>query len=678
MSRRALLLGTLLLCAGQFACENPFQPAAEAIHADAGEDVSIAAENGFTLNATVTGGVAPYVYRWTLEQKTPTTASFELDGEHMDAALEVETIDEEGSYVFRVRVTDSVGQTDTDFVTVYVGGDLDITATVASPLTVVGEGAVLGVSIDESTNGLESKTFLWEVLQGEAEIADPGVRNPVAIVRSADTLRFKITVNATIDGDERLGVREVDVVGINDTSPQVVIENSGGVEGDIVLELRTAAAPNTCANFLRYVDEGFFDGIIWHRVVDGFVIQGGAYERVDGEVVRRDGTRDPVESEALNGYSNIRGAVAMALAGTDADSGTNQFFINLDDNSSLDDGTPPFTVFARVVDGLDVVDDIATVGVTDEGALADIPVDDIVMSTVRRLEEEVDSGPDDFDYDPDNPDEPDPSTNGVEVVATADNSLRIVGQSTQLHATVTDPPDDIEYEWQVITGSATFSDDAIAEPTVTINSAETALLRVNVLNTDGDTLGSADAYVVGVSDSTPEVEITNEGLVDGTIVIELLTDEAPIACANFLRYVDDGFYDGIVWHRVIADSEIRTGLFYRGDVRLEARIDEVRDAIVGEASNGLLNVRGNVAMASTPNGPDTATSQFLINVEDNPDFDSDPPHTVFARVIQGMSVVDEISTVEVGTAVVNVDGQPAGFDNVPTGGDVTMVSVTRR
>jgi cyclophilin family peptidyl-prolyl cis-trans isomerase len=94
---------------------------------------------------------------------------------------------------------------------------------------------------------------------------------------------------------------------------------------------------------------------------------------------------DPVVSEAGNGHSNTEGNVAMALRGTDANSGTSQFFINLDDNSELDDGSPPFTVFATVIDGMDVVQLIAETTTTTEGAFEDVPEDDIRL-TIRRGE----------------------------------------------------------------------------------------------------------------------------------------------------------------------------------------------------------------------------------------------------------------------------------------------------
>lgn len=166
--------------------------------------------------------------------------------------------------------------------------------------------------------------------------------------------------------------------------------------GDIVIEMMPAAAPRTVANFLQYVDEGHYNGIVFHRVVANFVIQAGAFQsRGAGAEPRliEIQDRDPIQSEANNGFSNVRGFLSMALRGQDANSGTDQFFINLKDNSSLDTGPPPFTVFAEVVDGLSVVDAIAAVPVGSATVqtltgqtttFTDVPVDDVTILSATR------------------------------------------------------------------------------------------------------------------------------------------------------------------------------------------------------------------------------------------------------------------------------------------------------
>lgn len=168
--------------------------------------------------------------------------------------------------------------------------------------------------------------------------------------------------------------------------------------GDILLELDPAEAPNTVANFFQYVEDGFYDDVIFHRVVSDFVIQAGAFVSLGaGEDPRlqEKEPRDPILSEAGNGLSNLRGTIALALRGSDADSGNSQFFINLtDDNTFLDNGTPPFTVFGRVIDGMDVVDAIAAVQTgtfnatvldsPDPSSFSDVPVDDVTIIEARR------------------------------------------------------------------------------------------------------------------------------------------------------------------------------------------------------------------------------------------------------------------------------------------------------
>lgn len=166
--------------------------------------------------------------------------------------------------------------------------------------------------------------------------------------------------------------------------------------GDIVLEMRTQQAPITVANYLQYVDSGHFNGVVFHRVIDDFVIQGGAFESrgagADPRLVER-GAGATIVSEASNGFSNIRGTVAMALRGQNANSATDQFFINVADNTNLDTGPPPFTVFAVVVEGMAVADAISLVprGMVNaqnaDGSIVpfdDVPDTDVVILSATR------------------------------------------------------------------------------------------------------------------------------------------------------------------------------------------------------------------------------------------------------------------------------------------------------
>jgi|GEM_PF-841799 len=158
--------------------------------------------------------------------------------------------------------------------------------------------------------------------------------------------------------------------------------------GDFDLALFPADAPGHVANFLTYVNEGFYDGTIIHRVPpNNFVVQGGGFEP---GMVRKPPTHDPIQTEADNGLSNVRGTLSLALTGSDANSGTSQFFINLGDNSFLDaPSVPGFTVFGEVAAGMDVVDAIAQVPtqtvVDDQGASHDdVPVTDVVVEQMAQ------------------------------------------------------------------------------------------------------------------------------------------------------------------------------------------------------------------------------------------------------------------------------------------------------
>lgn len=151
--------------------------------------------------------------------------------------------------------------------------------------------------------------------------------------------------------------------------------------GEVTIELYPEKAPITVENFLAYVDAGFYDGTIFHRVVPGFVIQGGGFT----ESMEQKSTRPPIKNEADNGLKNERGSLSMART-RDVNSATSQFFINLIDNAFLDHGTRDFgyAVFARVVVGMDVIDKIAAVRTSNRGMYQNVPVQPVVIQSARR------------------------------------------------------------------------------------------------------------------------------------------------------------------------------------------------------------------------------------------------------------------------------------------------------
>jgi len=154
-------------------------------------------------------------------------------------------------------------------------------------------------------------------------------------------------------------------------NPRVTLDTT---KGKIVIELYPDKAPKTVDNFLKYVKAGHYDGTVFHRVIAGFMIQGGGVDANGSEKT----TRPPIENESNNGLSNARGTIAMARTG-DPNSATAQFFISVVDNSRLDYSSAPqrwgYTVFGKVVEGMDVVDAIAAV----RTGANDKPVEPVVV-----------------------------------------------------------------------------------------------------------------------------------------------------------------------------------------------------------------------------------------------------------------------------------------------------------
>jgi cyclophilin family peptidyl-prolyl cis-trans isomerase len=153
--------------------------------------------------------------------------------------------------------------------------------------------------------------------------------------------------------------------------------------GDIRIELDAEKAPVTTKNFLDYVSEGFYDGLIFHRVIPGFMIQCGGFD----PQMKQKGTKSPIKNEATNGLKNKVGSIAMARTNI-VDSATAQFFINVKDNDFLNHTSPApdgfgYAVFAQVVEGMDVVHAIEKVKTGNRGLHQDVPVDAVVINSVR-------------------------------------------------------------------------------------------------------------------------------------------------------------------------------------------------------------------------------------------------------------------------------------------------------
>jgi cyclophilin family peptidyl-prolyl cis-trans isomerase len=167
-------------------------------------------------------------------------------------------------------------------------------------------------------------------------------------------------------------------------NPQVVMETSMGT---LKIELFKDKAPISVRNFLSYVKDGYYDGLIFHRVIKNFMVQGGGLD----ENMQQKKTKFAIKNEATNGLKNLRGTLAMARTSV-VDSATSQFFINVVDNAFLDHaGKQPdrygYAVFAQVIEGMDVVDKIREVKTGNKGGHQDVPVEPVFINSVKIVEE---------------------------------------------------------------------------------------------------------------------------------------------------------------------------------------------------------------------------------------------------------------------------------------------------
>lgn len=187
-------------------------------------------------------------------------------------------------------------------------------------------------------------------------------------------LKKKITEETPAAPSGETAVEEVDLVYVLMTTSK----------GPVLLELDQAKAPISTANFVGYAEEGTYDGTVFHRVIPGFMIQGGGFE--PGMTKRP--TKAAIKNEWQNGLKNDRGCIAMART-SDPDSATNQFFINVKDNPALDQGRGPnpagYAVFGRVVDGMQTVDEIRFVKTTSKQSFQDVPEEDVLIESMKVL-----------------------------------------------------------------------------------------------------------------------------------------------------------------------------------------------------------------------------------------------------------------------------------------------------
>lgn len=283
----------------------------------------------------------------------------------------------------------------------------DLKPQVQAPRAAVkGQSIVLTAQLNHEIDP-DMVSYRWYQVYGRAVELDGADTPEASFVAPSlpedQVLRFRLDVRLP-DGTVRSTLVEVLVAADPDYVPaeQAGQSDQGEPEdpyprvrlvtsmGTITVELNRVKAPLTVNNFLRYVDDDFYDNTLFHRVIPDFIIQGGGYEA--GLVLKE--TRPPIISEANNGLSNERGTIAMARR-RDPDSATSQFYINLVDNTHLDyepGGSDGYTVFGEVVQGMDVVDAIAQVETESREGLDDVPVNDVLLIRAERVSESSDGG----------------------------------------------------------------------------------------------------------------------------------------------------------------------------------------------------------------------------------------------------------------------------------------------
>ncbi len=275
-----------------------------------------------------------------------------------DYTVKLTIVDELGASVSTTRMLDVTGSEPFVRKVIPRFGDVDTVENV----TIDGENFATGASV--------------RIVRGAATITGSSVT-----VLDATTLEASFDLTGAALGDYEVIVENPDTTsatladGYRVVTPNMVRLVTDF--GDIVMELLVADAPITTDNFIQYIEDGFYDGTIFHRVVPDFVVQGGGF--LPG-MIQPEGLRDPIPNEFDPAHSNVRGTVAMAKLGGDPDSATSQFFVNLADNSAnLDNQNGGFTVFAIVVEGMNVVDMIAAVPLDGQ-----TPIDDVILIRAER------------------------------------------------------------------------------------------------------------------------------------------------------------------------------------------------------------------------------------------------------------------------------------------------------
>lgn len=358
---------------------------------DEDEPLMVVAAEAFTLSAEANMD-GDFTFKW--------AAFGDVEVEFVDDSLATTTafLLEPGEAIIQVTITEEEeGDAASALITVVAEqGDAFLVDVERPDLLIIDEPGTFTAEITNDTIDQSLLSYQWEVVgDADIEITSPTSKTTEIISRVLQTIELSVTVSGTINDTDREATEEIAAVVLPDLRPQFdmfVTSTNEGVIGMISFEFFADDAPKTVANLVRYIDEGFYTSVLWHRMatnVDGtpFVAQAGGFKRGEEELERFEPTHDPVENESDNGLSNLPGTVAMALTGGAPNSGTTQFFVNLSDNAFLD--ASQFTVFGEVVAGMDIIDAMALVEtddehVLDDGTLSDVPVEDITIISFRR------------------------------------------------------------------------------------------------------------------------------------------------------------------------------------------------------------------------------------------------------------------------------------------------------
>ncbi len=331
------------------------------------------------LQATVTGGTEPFALTWSAEDWEGATGDTVTVTPIETTVYQLDVVDASASpLAATAEVTVTVMPVE--------GPERILVTAGADPATItLGESATLWATV---VGGTEPYTLTWSADEWEGPSGDAVTVSPTETTTYALDVLDASDPPWTATAEVAVVVTDADDPGGpgDSPAPRVVLETT---LGQIIIELYEADAPIAVANFLAYVDEGFYDGgdelgsTIFHRVAvvpDPFVIQGGGYTL---DLTQKE-THDPITNEADNGRSNLRGTVAMART-SDPDSATSQFFINLVDNEFLDysETSAGYAVFGAVAEGMDVVDAIAAVETMAVPPLTDVPVTPVVITSAQ-------------------------------------------------------------------------------------------------------------------------------------------------------------------------------------------------------------------------------------------------------------------------------------------------------